>query len=213
MKTLTKNIMLIALTSTAIISTPITSVFAADENAPFHGPYIGGALTLNKSNTNATVTPTAAVTLDSKSKVAGGIYAGYGAQLDFLYFGAEGGFYLNGNPNPTAAFGATGTGLKSKNTIDLSARAGFVAQQALIYGLAGYTATQYETFGLVAKNSKRIDGFRYGGGIEFAISPEMSLRGEYTHANYKEWNVVSGANTINFEPSEHRFLVGASLRF
>lgn len=213
MRTLTKKTLLVALTSTALITLPTSKIFAADEMSPFDGAYLGGAIIHNKSNTGASVTPTTSIKLDSKSKVGGGLYGGIGKQMGQAYFGVEGGFYLNRNSRPTAAFGTTNTGLISKNTFDISARAGFVADQALFYGLAGYTSTRYETFGLATENKKRLGGFRYGGGVEYALSPQMSLRGEYTHANYKEWNVASGASTVNFDPSEHRFLVGASLRF
>ena len=207
-----KSILTVAMSS-ILLASPVSSAFAADENAPFDGAYIGGAAILNKSNTNASVMPTASMTLNSKQKAGGGIYGGFGKQIDMLYLGAEGGFYINRNPGPTASFGGTVAGLKSKNSIDLSARAGFVADRALFYGLAGYTSTNFETIGLASKTNNRLNGFRYGGGIEFAVTPEVSLRGEYTHANYQSWDVASGANTISFDPSEHRFLVGASLRF
>ena len=213
MTTLIKKTLLIAAATGALITTTASQSFAADENAPFDGAYIGGAITSNKSNTNATVTPSSNITLDSKSKIGAGLYAGFGKQMEQLYLGLEGAFYINRNVSPTASFATTDSGLKSKNTFDISARAGFVADQALFYGLAGFTSTNFETIGLATNSSKRLNGLRYGGGIEFAVTPQMSIRGEYTHANYKEWNVASGANTINFDPSEHRFMIGASLRF
>lgn len=213
MMTLTTKTILAVVATTALITAPITTAFAADENAPFDGAYFGGAATLNNSNTGATVIPSATLTLDSKQKAGAGLYAGFGKQVEQFYVGLEGGFYLNRNASPTATFGTTTAGLKSKNTLDLSARAGFVVDQALIYGLTGYTSTNYETTGLIANESKRLGGLRYGGGIEYALTPQMSIRGEYTHANYKDWNVANGTDTINFNPSEHRFMVGASLRF
>ncbi len=213
MNFLSKKLVAVTLTSGALLTAPISAAIAADETAPFDGAYFGGAATLNKSNTNATVSPNATMTLNSNQKAGAGFFAGFGKQVEQFYMGAEAGFYLNRNANPTASFGTTNTGLKSRNTIDLSGRAGFVADQALFYGLAGYTSTNFETFGLATKTSKRLNGFRYGGGIEFAVTPEMSIRGEYTHADYKPWNVASGSDTVRFDPSEHRFLVGASLRF
>lgn len=211
MKTITKKTLFIALTSTALAVTPFLSANA--QQTSFDGSYIGGAVALNKSKTGASITPAVTTTLESKDKVGGGIYAGYGTQMEQLYLGIEGGFYLNGNPSPTLSFGTTNTGIKSRNTFDISGRVGFVANQALIYGTGGFTSTKFETIGLPTKSDKRLEGIRYGGGIEFALTPQMSIRGEYTHANYQEWNVVSGATTINFDPSEHRFLLGASLRF
>ena len=213
MMTITKKAMFTAIATTALIAAPLTTVYAADESAPFDGAYFGGAATLNKSNTGAMATPSATMTLNSKQKAGAGLYAGFGKQMEQFYVGLEGGFYLNRNTTPTASFNTTNTGLKSKNTLDLSARAGFVVDQALIYGLTGYTSTNYETIGLVTNESKRLGGFRYGGGIEYALTPQMSLRGEYTHANYKDWNVTNGTDTINYNPSEHRFMVGASVRF
>lgn len=208
---------LIAVASAAMITLPVLNAFAADEKAPFDGAYIGGALTLGKFNNGASVTPnaasTSASTSESAKKFSGGIYGGFGKQIDQLYFGLEGGFYLNRNPQAKFSFGTTSTGLKAKNTFDLSGRIGFVADRALFYGLGGFTSTNFETFGLTSNESKRLSGFRYGGGIEFSLTPELSLRAEYTRANYKKWGVASGANMVNFDPRDNRFLIGASLRF
>lgn len=209
MKPYTKATLLAAVATTFVAST----AFAANEDSPFDGPYVGGALTLDKYGSGAIVDPTAPMTLKSKQKIGGGIYGGYGVQMDQLYFGLEGGFYLNRNPQPTFSFGTTNGGLKAKNTFDLSGRVGFVADQALFYGLGGYTATKFETTGLATNDDKRLGGFRYGGGIEFAFAPNLSLRAEYTRANYKKWDVASGTNTITLDPNENRFLIGASLRF
>ena len=213
MKTLTKKNILMAIAATTIMSTPTIHANAGDEKTPFDGGYIGGALTLDKFNTGASVNPTASGTLNGKQKVGGGIYGGFGAQMDQIYFGLEGGFYLNRNPEPEFNFGTTKTGLKAKNTFDLSGRLGFVADRALFYGLGGFTSTKFDTFGLATNASKRLSGFRYGGGIEFAMTPELSLRAEYTRANYKKWDVTNAADTITFDPNDNRFLLGATYRF
>ncbi|VAV94853.1 hypothetical protein MNBD_ALPHA01-657 [hydrothermal vent metagenome] len=208
-----KKTMLMALTATAIMATPVAGAFAAEDKSPFDGPYVGGALTLNKFNSGASVTPATTTTLEGKQKVAGGIYGGYGVQMDQLYFGLEGGFYLNRSPSPTLSFGTTNTGLKAKNTFDLGARLGFVADRVLFYGLGGFTSTKFDTFGLATNENKRLSGFRYGGGMEFALTPTISLRAEYTRANYKKWDVTSGTDSITFDPNDRRFLVGATFRF
>lgn len=213
MRTLTKKNLFIAFATSALISISATTAFAADEQSPFDGGYVGGALTLDKFNTGATVDPTATATLDGKQKVGGGLYGGFGAQMDQIYFGLEGGFYLNRNPEPTFNFDTTETGLKAKNTFDLSGRLGFVADRALFYGLGGFTSTKFDTFGLTTNESKRLSGFRYGGGVEFAMTPQLSLRAEYTRANYKKWDVTNAADTITFDPNDNRFLIGASYRF
>jgi outer membrane immunogenic protein len=213
MKTFTKKILTVTLSSIGMLTLQAATAYSADENTPFDGPYIGVGAAINKSNSGASITPSATTTLESKSKLSEGIYVGYGKQMDQVYLGIEGGFYFNGNVTPTATFGATSAGLKSKNTLDLSARAGFVAGKALIYGVTGYTSTNYETTDLVANAQKRLNGIRYGGGIEYAITPNASFRAEYTHANYKEWDVASGTNNITFDPSEHRFVIGSVFRF
>jgi len=213
MTILSKKTLLATVASTLIMATAAVNAHAGDDNAPFNGGYIGGALTLDKYNSGATVTPTITTTLNGKKKVGGGIYGGFGAQMDQIYFGLEGGFYLNRNPAPTLSFDTTNTGLKAKNTLDLSGRVGFVADRALFYGLGGFTSTKFDTFGLTTNASKRLSGFRYGGGIEFAITPKISLRAEYTRANYKKWSVASGTDNITFDPNDNRFLLGATLRF
>jgi len=204
---------LIAVATAAMITLPALNALAADEKAPFDGAYMGGAFTLGKFDTDASVTPNATSTSASAKKFSGGIYGGFGKQMDQLYFGLEGGFYLDRNPQAKFNFGTTSTGLKAKNTFDLSGRVGFVADRALFYGLGGFTNTNFETIGLASNESKRLSGFRYGGGVEFSLTPELSLRAEYTRANYKKWDVASGSDMINFDPNDNRFLIGASLRF
>jgi outer membrane immunogenic protein len=196
------------------VSFSAPGAFAADEENPFNGGYVGGAITLDKLGNGATVSPDTATTLDGGKKVAGGLYGGFGATFNRLFYvGLEGGFYLNRKPMAGLAFDTINAGLKSKNTFDLAGRAGFVAGRSLIYGLAGYTSTKFKTFGLASDMGKRLDGLRYGGGVEFAVTPALSLRAEYSRANYKKWAVASGASTITFNPRENRFLLGATLRF
>ncbi len=57
-----KKTMLMVLASTAIMAAPVAGAFAAEDKSPFDGPYVGGALTLNKFNTGASVTPATTAT-------------------------------------------------------------------------------------------------------------------------------------------------------
>lgn len=212
MRKTTKKTVFIALAAPVLVAAPAAAVFAADENAPFDGGYLGGGLTLDHFNTGATVDPAATTTLDGEQKLGGGIYGGFGKQMDQLYFGLEGGFYIS-NPEPTFNFGATSSGLEAKNSFDLSGRVGFVADRTLFYGLGGFTSTKFDTFGLTTNEDKRLSGFRYGGGIEFAFMPQLSLRAEYTRAEYEKWDVTNATDTITFDPNEDRFMIGAAYRF
>ena len=209
-----KKILITTFTALAAGSFLAPGAFAAGEENPFNGGYVGGAITLDRLGNGATVSPGATTTLDGGKKVAGGLYGGFGATFNHLFYvGLEGGFYLNRKPMAGIAFDTINAGLKSRNTFDLAGRAGFVAGRSLIYGLAGYTSSKFKTFGLASDMGKRLNGLRYGGGIEFAVTPALSLRAEYTRANYKKWAVASGASTITFNPRENRFLLGATLRF
>jgi opacity protein-like surface antigen len=202
-----------ALTITAIMtlsSLSLTAAAAQDKSA-FDGAYTGFGLSLDRFSGSHTANGT---TTDFTKKNRGGInlYTGYGFTKDTLYFGLEAGFTFN----RSAKFDLTGQAniFNAKNTIDLSARAGFTTGEALVYGLAGYSNTKFNIQSGATTDSKRLSAFRFGGGMEIAFMKQGRLRLEYSRANYGEWKYkLQSVNDPVFKPKSDRFMASLSWSF
>jgi outer membrane immunogenic protein len=92
-------------------------------------------------------------------------------------------------------------------TYDITARAGFApTSNILIYGRGGYRwlETEQSITGQVTgnRNFKRTEkGVTYGAGLEFAVSENLSLRGEFNRTKYSK------------DLRQNKISLGASIRF
>ena len=72
-----------------------------------------------------------------------------------------------------------------------------VGQNALLYGLAGYTNLGVDTVG----DNVHLDGARVGAGAELAFTPQLFGNVEYRYSNYEQ------------DVDGHQMLVGVGFRF
>jgi outer membrane immunogenic protein len=95
-----------------------------------------------------------------------------------------------------APFVTTTTNRISEDWIDtLTGRVGFTVQQALIYGsfgvaFAGTTDTICGPVSCIA-NSQNRAGFAVGGGVEYAVLPNVSIKFDYLHADFGSKNFIN----------------------
>ncbi|MFY8093919.1 MAG: outer membrane protein [Niveispirillum sp.] len=173
--------------------------------SPFDGAYVG--VFTGYSDTNASATSgTANANIDADAWLYGA-YAGYGKTFDKLYLGAEaelGSASLSSNSGTVAGFA---TKLDANESWGLSARAGYlVADDVLLYGRAGWQRTNYDvTVGTGANRIKvgdNLDGYRLGGGLEYALTDNVLVRTEYNYVNYDDTNF-----------RENQVRVGVAYRF
>ncbi|HWK35066.1 outer membrane protein, partial [Sphingomonas sp.] len=65
-----------------------------------------------------------------------------------------------------------------------------VSPVALVYAKAGYTNARIEARYDVGTTSIRdhanLDGYRLGAGIEYKLSPNVYVKGEYRYSNYSD---------------------------
>jgi outer membrane immunogenic protein len=126
---------------------------------------------------------------DSENGVAFGISGGY----DFRSGGAVFGVELE-----AADSTISDSGVSASRDLYAGGRVGgVVSENVLIYAKAGYTNAR-ASFGGTGVN---FDGVRAGGGVEFLVGRNFSIRGEYRYSNYEDGL------------SRHQGVVGAGFRF
>lgn len=125
----------------------------------------------------------------------GGLYgftAGYNYQQGKLIVGAEGDFAF-GHVGSAAAppMGGSSTGV-ARDFFTARARVGYaVVDRAIIYGTGGYAgadirgsvSSPYSNPALALDQSSIANGWTLGAGVEYAITPHFSLKGEYLYAS------------------------------
>lgn len=103
-----------------------------------------------------------------------GVTAGYDlAVADRVTFGPEVSF---GDSTVDRA------GFDVSRDIAASARLGYaVTPRVLAFGKVGYASTRFETAGA----DTTLEGVRYGGGLEFAVTPNSYVSAEYQRTEYE----------------------------
>jgi len=124
----------------------------------------------------------------------GGVQAGYNLTFGSFVVGIEGEFgvgLLDGSATDTAV--SPGKDSDPITSIDsdyygaVTGRAGVIVGSALIYGKGGWATVETDInwsdahYTSSASASKSLDGAVYGGGIEFALAPGLSVKAEYLH--------------------------------
>jgi outer membrane immunogenic protein len=121
-----------------------------------------------------------------------GVTAGYdkvGGRDGFAY-GVAAGYDLALAPRITAGVEvslgdstASGTGVEVSRDLAASLRAGYVlTPRVLAFGKVGYASTRFETAGVGAA----LEGVRFGGGLEFAATPNTYISAEYQRTEYEQ---------------------------
>lgn len=192
--------------------------------------------------------PSARLTRDSSS-FTGGVQTGYNFQIGSFVFGEESDVnYLNMSQRGSAAFavpaavapgGTFNTSLRSRveglSTHRL--RVGFTPfERMLVYGTVGIAVAEVRStsvstfspapgaaFDFIGRDSTYRAGWVAGGGVEYALTNTVSLRGEYLHVDLGResfasvGNGAAGASFVTFENRERtRFdlaRVGLNVRF
>ena len=149
---------LISLLVISFISLSNIHANAGVDGSPFEGTYVGIASI--KSTFAASATQLLVDTSDvpsafdsisrmaSKNGYGGGIFAGYGLSYGSFYTSAEAGFIID-KGNTVFSDGTNTIKLSQSNTFEISVRGGFhLSNNALIYGLVGYSGTNLKSDGI-----------------------------------------------------------------
>ena len=150
------------------------------------------------------------------SGVVGGAHIGYNfaPSVGSLVLGIEGDVNGSTESGSSTVLGFTGT---AKSPVDgsIRGRAGVAFDRTLLYatGGAAFASFNYSNnFGFSATNTRV--GYTVGGGIEYAVTNEWSIRGEYRYSDFGRFtDTPVPAFTISHRETENLALAGFSYKF
>ena len=120
------------------------------------------------------------------------MFAGYDYKVSPRFvLGAEAGVQFGADDSIVRDNGAARITIDPKRSLDLTARAGYLmTDNTMLYARGGYTnarvQTSVENAGGIRSASANRDGWLVGGGIEHALSDDVSARAEYRYSDLSE---------------------------
>jgi outer membrane immunogenic protein len=226
------------LLSTVAVAAVSGSAFAADlpsrEAPPVYvppppfftwtGAYIGGQVGYEFGRSTSSLEPTGGSVGDySPNGVVGGAHIGYNYQISQFVIGLEGD--VNGSSyRGNSGFGNVGVDA-TRTDIDGSVRGrvGWAWDRTLFYATGGAAfAPEHHSFtsldGAVDSTSPTRVGWTVGGGVEYAITNNWSLRAEYRYTDYGHttnvlFNGTGGAFAVRSHDTDNRVQAGFSYKF
>jgi outer membrane immunogenic protein len=183
------------------------------------GVYIGGQVGYEFGHNSIFAPGAAAVGLGySPSGVVGGAHIGYNYQVAQFVFGLEGD--VDGASYHGGGVGALGTTVNQRIGIDGSVRGrvGYAFDRALFYATGGAAFASIQDSYLPAAGgfssiSRSRVGWTVGGGIEYAITNNWSIRAEYRYTDYGHYTDTPFAGPVFNHPTDHRVMAGFSYKF
>jgi outer membrane immunogenic protein len=192
------------------------------------GLYVGGQIGYEFGRSNA-VSSTGAVNGASPSGVIGGAHVGYlystqgipgfGAALGSGgVIGVEGD--VDGsNYSSTYALGALSDRTRQNIQGSVRGRLGIAVDRALFYatggaafGDLGNSYTNFNTGAYTSLSHTRV-GWTVGGGVEYAVTNNWSVRAEYRYTDFGNMTDVIGPVAIRHRETDNRVQAGFSYRF
>lgn len=154
------------------------------------GPYIGATLGYGWATANATYN-----NVDRKlepSGGTGGVYGGYNFQVNPNFMlGAEGDFAFNGFSESANFMGPDAT-VKSTWQMSVRGRAGAIFDRVMVYGTGGVAFNNMELKAEGATNNQVATGWTIGGGVEGAVTQNITARAEYLYSSFDRQNFEVG---------------------
>lgn len=126
----------------------------------------------------------------------GGVRAGYDYQMGSFVVGVVGDFSAGNQEDSVTGFSTTPAAYVFTRTLNnlaaVRARVGYAWGPALIYGTGGAATAKVENTFFTSNGANtftarldddRADGWQAGGGVEYALTPNLSLTGEYLYSS------------------------------
>lgn len=191
-----------------LASTGISSVASAEA---FNGPFIGAQVGWNHDEVGVIGSTVGQMSTGSdRDSFIGGAFVGYDYRVTpKVVIGAEAGFSIGADDAMRWGANRSALILDPDYSIDISARAGYLVQDnTLVYVRGGYSNVRTDVrstdAGGIRRGADNRDAWVLGGGVEHAITPNVSARFEYRYSDLSEsdgsWD-------------RHQVLLGAAYRF
>jgi outer membrane immunogenic protein len=230
-KAISAAMLLITAGTSSVLAADLPSTKGAPPYAPpppalsWAGVYVGGQVGVqwgqtswdrfNAANT-ALIAPETAYT---NNGVVGGGHIGYNYQVSQFVFGLEGdveGTNYKGNGFSTSNAWANTT--RTNIEASIRARAGIAWNQFLFYLTGGAAYANFQNTALVggafyAGNEFGRIGWTGGGGVEYALDSNWSIRIEDRFSEYGHHNLDTGTEVIHEGLWDNRVEAGFSYRF
>jgi outer membrane immunogenic protein len=189
---------------TALLVAPIAAQAQDADRSPLAGAHVGVDVVRDSLEANQ---PTSS--RDANRKGFGGrVNVGYDAVIgNIALIGAEIGIGTGGRTVDQASLAGGRYKVDPNLTYDATARLGIAPGGGFaLYGRAGYRwlKTEQSVTGQTLGNfSRKVTekGFTYGGGAEYAVSPNFSLRAEFNHTKFSR------------DLRQNKISLGAAFRF
>ena len=155
-------------------------IAAAPVITDWSGPYVGVLAAMGTATQDYTYDGDGIETGEDLEGNMFGAFAGYNIQNNGFVFGVEGAYSMGSIGRSDSGDGGE-WGEELTSVIDLKARAGVAAGDALIYGFAGWSMGQfrmYDTF-VPEDETFSVDGWNYGVGIDLFVTDSVFVGAEY----------------------------------
>lgn len=142
---------------------------------------------------------------DFDGGVVGG-FVGYNWQLsNGFVVGLEGDVDYNFNKEDVGG-GDIGTDWAGS----VRGRVGYAFDRALVYGAAGWTVTNGFAKGSGTDENKAFNGWTVGAGVDYAVTNNLFLRGEYRYNDFGDKDIIPG---LNADLDQNVVKVGLGVKF
>jgi outer membrane immunogenic protein len=155
-----------------------------------------------------------------------GLFAGVGKYFDKMYLGGEvtaNTSNVNQTQNSTTSAIGVDTSYINRTKVGATYSVDLIPgikvnDSSLVYARVGFARANIKNTETAIvnganstdRNNKWQSGMKYGIGVETALNPNLSLRGEFNHAEYNSYKTGFGTKV---SPSNNQFLLGLSFHF
>ncbi|MER2606254.1 MAG: outer membrane protein [Siculibacillus sp.] len=140
--------------------------------------------------------------------VFGGIQGGYNFQTGPWVVGVEADLGY-GRPTKSGTFAGQAERVEKGVSGTVRARVGHAFDRLLVYGTGGLAVANVKVSDDASSRTATKAGWTLGAGAEYAVTQNVSVKGEYLYADYGKINVGASSHAI----SEHLLRVGANYKF
>lgn len=223
-----RKLFIVLASGSAIVSVPaMAQEPAADSGSTFTGPRVEAILGYDMSKAGSSVDDDA--TQDNDQSMEGllyGVGVGYDVDLGGVVVGAEAELTDSTAKTKfeTGDFEGFGFGnVKANRDIYVGARVGAkVNPNLLVYAKGGYTNAKFDIRSsdgtIETSDDIDADGFRVGGGAEYALSRNTFAKLEYRYSNYKKAEIdmdgtLPDSERFKVDTDRHQVVAAVGYRF